>query len=347
MREIPIIIPAYEPDEKLTDLVSEIRTMISNPIIVVNDGSLGEMHDSIFDEVEAKGCIVLNHFANMGKGRALKDAFNYCLITYSNMVGCITADSDGQHTPQDIISCIEGLKKNPNALVLGVRDFGGTNIPKKSLFGNRITCKVLDVLTGVCVSDTQTGLRAIPKAYMESLLSVLGEKYEFETNMLIYTSKQHVSIVEIPIKTIYIDSNSMSHFNPIKDSIRIYSLFTKYIYSFTLPGLINLLLFCVALFAFGKLGFDESYSIIIATVIAGLSSLLCNLKLNLYSIANRFCNESKAIKSFILFSLIAMCISGGLVILFHSICSIPIIFVKIFSDVILFFITTRIRRMKL
>ena len=100
---VPIIIPAYEPDEKLIKLLSEINTAGFSPIIVVNDGSDDDVYGGIFKRAENDyGVIVLKHAVNMGKGRALKDAFNYCLVEYSDLVGVITADADGQHTTTDI-----------------------------------------------------------------------------------------------------------------------------------------------------------------------------------------------------------------------------------------------------
>ena len=84
-------------------------------------------------------------------------------------------------------------------------------------------------LTGITVSDTQTGLRGIPAAFMQELLMVKGERFEFETNMLLETKVRRVSIIEVPIKTIYIEENKTSHFNPIKDSIKIYMIFGSFI----------------------------------------------------------------------------------------------------------------------
>ena len=120
-RQIPVIIPAYEPDEKLIKLLDELCAEGVAPVIVVNDGSDEASFGHIYDAARERGAIVLDHAVNMGKGRALKTAFNYCLGSYKDLIGVVTADSDGQHAVSDIKKCIEALSEDPKALVLGVR----------------------------------------------------------------------------------------------------------------------------------------------------------------------------------------------------------------------------------
>lgn len=224
---MPIVIPAYEPDDNLLVLCRDLRKRELENIIIIDDGS-GQEYQTYFKRAETEyNCTVLKHTINLGKGRALKDAFNYILNNNPLAIGCITADSDGQHTPDDIQKCMDALKQNKNSLILGCRTFDGENIPLKSRFGNELTKRVYHFLCGVNVSDTQTGLRGIPRDFMEELLYVAGERFEFETNMLI-KCKDAVLIKEVPIQTVY-DSkeNHKTHFNPIKDSIKIYKIFGR------------------------------------------------------------------------------------------------------------------------
>ena len=114
---IPLIIPAYEPDERMITLLRRLAAEYEDEIVVVNDGS-GPAYDSLYAQAVELGCTVLTHYVNMGKGRALKDAFNYCLCTWPDMRGCITADSDGQHIPEDIHRCREIMLSHGSDLVL-------------------------------------------------------------------------------------------------------------------------------------------------------------------------------------------------------------------------------------
>lgn len=227
MNEIPVVIPAYEPDERLIDLVIQLQNNELQNIIVINDGSEVK-YKYIFEKVRELGVKLLTHEINLGKGRALKDAFLYCINTFPDLIGCVTADSDGQHTPIDIMRCMEELYKNKD-LILGVRNFGKKDIPSKSKFGNVLTRKIMKFLYKTDISDTQTGLRGIPADFMSYLLNVNGERFEFETNMLI-EARGKANIREIEIETVY-DSkeNHTTHFRPIADSIKIYMIFFKYI----------------------------------------------------------------------------------------------------------------------
>lgn len=171
---LPIIIPSYEPDEKLPGLLKELKGAGFQNIVLVDDGS-GEAYAHLFKEAEESfGCRVLHHAINQGKGRALKTAFNYCLQEFSDAVGVITADSDGQHSPECILACADALLAHPDSLILGCRCFEGKDVPARSEFGNKCTRMVMKYLTGITVSDTQTGLRGIPTSFMERLLMVKG-----------------------------------------------------------------------------------------------------------------------------------------------------------------------------
>ena len=100
----PIVIPAYEPNGKMISFLRDIRKTINDPIIVIDDGS-GYRYKHLFDEAEKIiNTIVIRHAENLGKGRSLKDAFNYVLLNYPNAIGVVTADCDGQHLLEDVIA---------------------------------------------------------------------------------------------------------------------------------------------------------------------------------------------------------------------------------------------------
>lgn len=221
--QVILLIPALAPDEKLLKLLDAMKSSGWNdPIVLVDDGS-GPDYRSVFDRAEALGCHVVRHAKNLGKGRGLKTGFNYCLDHFPSAVGCVTADADGQHTPTDITACADALRAHPQALVMGCRDFASAGVPLHNQLGNIITRNVMRLLCGVKVSDTQTGLRGISSSFMRHMLDVPGERFEYETNMLLETRAQQVAIQEVTIQTLYIEGNKSSHFNILVDSWRIYS----------------------------------------------------------------------------------------------------------------------------
>ena len=220
-----VIIPAYKPDDTLIKLIGDLEPYDLEKI-VVDDGS-GEEHEHIFNAVEDR-CIVLRHEENRGKGAAIKTALGYIKDKTDGVEAIGVMDSDGQHLPEDMMKLLAAASLNKEALVLGVRAVG-KDMPTRSRLGNKITRNVFRMVSGVAVSDTQTGLRAFSPELVERLLSIEGERYEYEMNVLIKLAKEGVPIKEIPISTIYHDKkNSVSHFRSFRDSARIYKDIIKF-----------------------------------------------------------------------------------------------------------------------
>lgn len=272
--QICIVIPSFNPNQKLLELLESLTQNGYNNIILVNDGStVGDI--DIFQIARDKyQCHLLQHYVNQGKGRALKAAFNYFMEYFPDKAGVITVDSDGQHQVKDVDVCAESLLENPGKLTLGCRDFDRKNVPFRSKFGNILTRNVFSTLCGIKISDTQTGLRAIPIDLIPIFLSTKGERFEYEMNMLIDCKQHHIEFKEVPIQTIYFEKNTSSHFNPILDSVRIYMVFLKFIASSFSSFLIDIILF-IALTFLLKGAIPRSY-ILVATILARIISSAFN-----------------------------------------------------------------------
>ena len=342
---IPVIIPAYEPDEKLLVLLRQLKEAGISHIVVVDDGS-GSDYQELFLQAEAAGCEVLHHAVNLGKGRALKTAFNACLLRFPGLCGCVTADSDGQHTPQDILACMKTLWENPGALVLGCRNFDAADVPTRSSFGNKCTRKVFRYLVGLSVSDTQTGLRAIPASFMKSLKKVKAERIENETKMLIETKKLSIPILEVPVETIYLEANKTSHFNPIKDSVRIYMIFGKFLFSSLSSSVLDLVLFamfCGILQAASGFWGELPY-IVGATILARVISAVYNFLLNYKVVFKSSANLAVTAVKYFALAVCQMFCSAFLVNELFRLSGGYEVAVKIPVDVFLFFLSFVIQR---
>ena len=253
LTDVAIVLPSLNPDERLVTVVSGCKKLGFKNIVVVNDGS-DESHLVYFDEIQKYPDVtVLNHECNKGKGRALKTAFSWCLENLRGLRGVVTVDGDNQHDATDIAACAEEMLTTEN-VVLGVRDFSGKDIPWKSKAGNNITRFVFRLFCGIKITDTQTGLRAIPLKYLQIMTEISGERFEYETNMLLEMKDRHVPFTEVKIKTIYEDKeNSTSHFHPVKDSFKIYKIIFKYVFSSGLSSVIDILIFFLLSVLFGNI----------------------------------------------------------------------------------------------
>lgn len=146
MKKYCIVIPAYQPTSNLVELITSLKDERIHEIVVVNDGSDKSCKD-IFESIKILPKVVLlEHACNLGKGQALKTAFNYiCLKNETELFGVITADADGQHLQKDILNCATALENNPTKLVLGCRVFD-KNVPLRSRFGNVITASLVNLM---------------------------------------------------------------------------------------------------------------------------------------------------------------------------------------------------------
>ena len=316
-RKCCVLIPAYKPGEDMIPYIHALLSEGAGLVAVVDDGS-GASYGAVFGQAaECRGCVVLRHGENRGKGAAIKTGIAWYLeqrrgqkaeaapepgpmpaapafassfqvsassapvsansapvsassvsageissvgpadgpvsgsetdggaagirMAESNACsgadrqaeiralaarccGVITADCDGQHSVNDVMRMAEQLCRCAAAgrqeLILGCRRFDEST-PARSLLGNRIISRGMKLIYGLELSDTQTGLRAIPNALLPEALRLSGQRYEYELNMLIFARKRDVQVTAVPIETIYLDRNKGSHYRPLLDSLRI------------------------------------------------------------------------------------------------------------------------------
>ncbi|MGZ3688161.1 MAG: glycosyltransferase family 2 protein, partial [Bdellovibrionota bacterium] len=239
-----LVIPAYEPSQELIPLVRGLVATVGLGILVVNDGSSPDK-TALFSELSAMPEVtVIHHAVNLGKGAALKTAFNHALVHCPGLRGLITVDADGQHLPGDVKRLAEAIRSEPGSLHLGAREFKG-KIPFRSRFGNELTRFVFKGLTGKKLKDTQTGLRAIPTQFVKTLLRVSTTGYDFETDMLILAIQSGVKIRETLIETVYLGNNESSHFDPLLDSARIYFVLIRFAFSSIATAGLDFLIFAL------------------------------------------------------------------------------------------------------
>ncbi|MBQ2744855.1 MAG: bifunctional glycosyltransferase family 2/GtrA family protein [Lachnospiraceae bacterium] len=309
--KITVIIPSLNPDGKLVQVVNGLIDKGFEDIVLVNDGSDKE-HMKPFEEVgKYKQCHIVSHDVNRGKGRALKTAFQYCIDNRKDIDGVITVDGDNQHSAEDICACALKMIELKNQVILGARDFSGDNVPPKSKFGNNMTKFVFRVFCGLKISDTQTGLRVIPFEHLKLMTEIKGERFEYETNMLLEMKQSQIPYTEVGINTIYIEENASTHFHPIKDSIKIYGVILKFLMSSLLASVIDIVAFAVLSGVFCSL--EPVLKIFIATVGARIISSMVNFTFNRGAVFKSSVSVKKSMMRYYILCAIQMMISFGLV----------------------------------
>lgn len=275
-KQITVVLPSLDPDEKFSVVVDALLSAGFSDILIVNDGSATENLRYFERAAENPAVTVLTHEHNMGKGRALKTAFEYILKNRPDSHGAVTIDGDGQHLTGDILSCAQAMLEQRDRVILGCRDFDAPQVPPKSRSGNKFTRRLLLLGCGIRLSDTQTGLRAIPRQYIAPFCEIRGERFEYETNMLLEMKRRGIGFSEVQIQTVYDGKNEGTHFRPIVDSLRIMRLIIVFMASSLTSCLIDLAVFYVAL----RLLPDGKLAILAATAIARAVSSFYNFNMN-------------------------------------------------------------------
>ncbi len=360
-QDVAILIPSYQPNGKLPPYVKALKDAGFAKIVVVDDGS-GEAYSTIFNSLTADGgdtVHVIRYEPNHGKGYALRTGMQYLLDQCPACAFVVTADSDGQHTVPDSLRMAEAMHTDGSGLLLGSRDFSLAHVPAKSRMGNRITTAVFHALYGKKVVDTQTGLRAFGRELLPRFLQTGGDRYEYEMNQLIDCSIDRIPIRALPIETVYENNNEGSHFDPVRDSWRIYKvIFTRFFHfiaasmlSFLVDYGLFLLLNNVLLAHTPQL---EGYvSLLFFRVIAriGLAALLARIVSSVFNyFVNRkfvFSSREGFVSTFLRYActvLVIVGLSAWLTSNLHVWLGVSDNIVKVPVDILLFFLSYYIQR---
>ncbi len=293
------LVPSYEPDFNLLDVAKELLENDFN-VVVVNDGS-GEKYNEVFNKLP-KEVHYLSYETNGGKGYALKYGMKYIKDNFEDYV-VVTMDSDGQHKVKDAIRiCEECELQETDSLILGSRFFD-KKAPFKSRFGNFMARTSFLISTHHKIYDTQTGLRAFKSNLLDMMIGIKGDRYEYEMNVLLEAIKREVPIKEVKIETIYINNNAGTHYNPFKDTMKIF----KEVIKFSLSSLIG---FGVDYAAFTLLTLIPSewpYWLIMCNIIARVISASVNFTIN-YKLV--FKSKSNVLLAIVKYACLALFILG-------------------------------------
>lgn len=318
-KQLILLIPSYQPDEKLEELIKKInKENITS--IVIDDGS-GPKYKYIFDKLDTK---VISYKNNKGKGHALKTGYKYIKDNYKDYV-IVTIDSDGQHRIEDAINLYEYVLKHDNTLVLGKRP-RSKKTPLRSRIGNGITKFVFNLVARQHIYDTQTGLRAFSNTLINYMLEIEGNRYEYEMNVLLNAHKNNIPIHEIEIKTIYIDNNSGSHFNPFKDSIKIYKEILKFASSSLISFLIDYCIFSILNLL--------TNTVIVSNIISRTISSTVNYKINKHIVFKSNKKSSKSIIEYFTLAIIILILNTTILKLLSLVIN-PLVS-KLLTEIILF-----------
>ena len=195
MVNLVAVIPAYNEEEALPEVISKTLKYVDR-VIIVNDGS----DDKTAEVAMEAGAEVINHSTNLGKGEALKSGFK--VIKEDAII--ITIDGDGQHNPDEIPDLVKPIIESGADLVNGSRYMNGPeeNTPAYRRVGQKVLDIATNISAGIKITDSQSGFRAFsPKS--RDCFRFKDNGFGIESEMLVDAAEAGLKIVEVPITVRY------------------------------------------------------------------------------------------------------------------------------------------------
>jgi len=201
---LAIILPAFNEASVIVDVLDSIpknltikNVSVTISVIVIDDGSTDNTANIVSNK---KGVTLIKHLLNSGAGAATHTGLTYAKLLNYDFV--VTADSDGQHTTEDIIKIIEAIVNDEADLVIGSRLISTTGMPRHRIIGNKGLSLITFIIFGVFVTDSQSGLKALNKIALNKI-EFQSNNYAFCSEMIWKAKQQKLKIKEIPIQAVY------------------------------------------------------------------------------------------------------------------------------------------------
>jgi glycosyltransferase involved in cell wall biosynthesis len=215
---IAAVIPAYGEEKHIGDVVRRTRQQLDH-VLVVDDGS----NDQTAARAREAGAEVIVHPQNRGKGEAIKTGLRHWLDRQFTYV--VILDADGQHLPEEIDRFVNAASTLDAQLFIGTRMNDLSGMPPLRRIVNRYMSKRISRTCGQKIPDTQCGFRMLHRQLVPDVLGG-ANRFDYETEMLIFASRKGYRIESVPISTVYCDEVSSIH--PIRDTIRFFKLMRRY-----------------------------------------------------------------------------------------------------------------------
>ena len=216
-----VVIPCKNLESEIGKVVRGVLGLnLGLDVVVINDGST----DGTSATAEAAGAHVLEHEVNLGKGAALKTGFEYAIVKGYDAV--VTMDGDGQHDPSAIPDFLDALDKCDADIIVGTRMHAVGEMPKLRIWTNRTTSRIVSLITGQNIPDSQSGYRLIRIRVLRDIVkSFVTTRYDTESELLIRAARRGYSTATVAITSIY--TGAVSHISPIVDTLRFVRLVSR------------------------------------------------------------------------------------------------------------------------
>ena len=195
---VAIVIPAYEEEENLAELLPRIPSSVCGvhaAVLVVDDGSGDDTSAAAIDG----GAVVARLAANAGGGAALRVGYELVVDAGAEIV--VTMDADGQHRPEDIERLVAPVRSGRAQLAQGSRTLGHAEggVFVREL-GVTMFNRLIGILTRTRVTDCSNSFRALRAELLAEL--ELRQRQFHAAELLIEAITRGVVIQEVPVSVL-------------------------------------------------------------------------------------------------------------------------------------------------
>lgn len=217
MNKICAVIPAYNEEKSLGHILKKLKERDID-IIVIDDGSM----DRTAEIAKSEEVFLIRHTVNEGKGKALRDGFQFALEKDYDLI--ITLDADGQHDPDEIPFFIKKIHDSKAGIIIGNRLHHPEGMPFSRLFVNKLFSKITSKVCNQNIPDALCGYKIIKRVALASI-RLNTNRFDIDPEILIKTAKAGFKIEYINIKCIY--KGELSYIIPLQDGNNFFRLIIK------------------------------------------------------------------------------------------------------------------------
>lgn len=196
MSKIGILLPAYNEEENIRQVIDETKKHFDDAeIVVVDDGS----QDRTSAWARAAQAHVIRHWRNLGKGEAVKTGFDF-FLKQSEAEFIVIVDADGQYMTKEAPALVRPLQQRSADVVVGCRNWEGK--PARHRIGNLVWKFSFNMLFGTSFEDTSCGFMAFTRDAL-SKMNRIGGGYVIESEILVEAVRNKLRVQHVPVNVRY------------------------------------------------------------------------------------------------------------------------------------------------
>ncbi|MFX1517679.1 MAG: glycosyltransferase family 2 protein [Promethearchaeota archaeon] len=224
-----VLLPAFNEEKTVQKVIKQLLEVFSyDQIILADDGST----DNTSQIVSEIGIKIIRNKINRGKGHVLRKSFAIILKQFPKAKWILTMDADGQHHVQDVPYFFQTINCASEAdIIIGKRDYN--QMPPLNSISNKITSNWSNFWLKWNLHDLQCGFRCYRTESLRLILDygLTKSRFDLETEVLIISWILDLNLLEIPITTLYPNTQRKSRIRPVIDTLRWMLLIAKFAFS--------------------------------------------------------------------------------------------------------------------